>query len=1342
MDVPRSVHDAVIESVEDILKKPMEESFSNDVLHPSLTKKEKIEAEAKKIKAVLQSFAPESHDQVLQTFVKCLFQQQNKSRLYFLCNVLESLVENNTISAKPVSDHLLAYEGLTFKDQLHWRATFNTLRNIVGGVHYKEARDLLKIVLEKCQEKEGCNTSAGDHATALIQIDESLKVIEYILDRNACLLPGYFAVNEITKVCGGTTAWPHWGLGKLLSDYINSFNFAAQMVSICGRSRLLPVVGHSVSTNNVWRLNTNTLSFMLNGPLPYEKDLTDPQTGLMRYVLQQPYSREMASNMLGLNKQTKQRCEALENQLVDQVVMAIEKCEESNSQDGNGENAQLLWQHLSSQLIYFVLFQFASFPHMVTSLYEKLNGKNLKKGRDHLMWVLLQFISGSIQKNSLADFLPVMKLYDLLYSDSEVIPIPDVNSAHCTHAFAGTCIWIHINKKAQGDHVKLHRPIPFALNDHMEFLRQTLQLKNLMLNDFKVALLCNAYSTDTNCFSVPMGHLLESIYGNNKTTTLLPGNVVASSPIKPLSMSLLDSLTVHAKMSLIHSIVSRVIKLAKSKSSVALAPALVKTYSRLLVYTEIESLGIKGFISQLLPTVFSSNAIGILHTLLEMFSYRMHHIQIHYRVQLLTYLNSMANIQQANQNQLHLCVETTALRLITSLGSAEVQPHLSRLSSEPKGILAGESEELNRVFVLTIARAMHITGADSFSTNWAKDILLSVMQSTPLGWPTATLQCFPTSLSDFFNQTPVAKEDKNLLRKMVETEYKKWKSMANENDIIAHFSMQGIPPLFLCIIWKNLIEENRVTPTAYKVLDRLGPRALSNHLRTFVDFLVVEVALQSQNITRYVEAVNDMIWKCNIITIDRLILCLVLRNMDSKESNIRFLLTQLILIQCKDFKQRVQDFVKDNSPEHWQTTNCHEKHMNFHRIYPEKFFFEGIQDMNSPIQHQYLPVYFGNVCLRFLPVFDVAIHRLIETPAVHKVLENILQEIGRLFKFHDRPITYLYNTYYYYEKLLADRPVLKRRLLQTIASAFSDIRPRNWCLTDAYLMYLERGHDEIEWMPDSDYYLKIVGRLSDTITGKSPPPFPECDWRFNEFPNPAAHALYVSCVELMALPVSSQVVGSALLDVCLKSSCQIPRNEIMSWMNAVGLILTSLPELCWWSVLSDQIVKTLQSQELVNLGNSSSSNLFEKLNFKKSHAAYAERDCSSLLCLCHAIWHHAGIGQLSLLPVFLKDRIKPMIKREDQFIYVCHLVGPFLQRLHGERTRSLLDLTVELYQILLNVDKASEHLHLMDPISDFLYHIKYMFVGDGVKAETENVIRNLRPALQLRLRFISHISVE
>ena len=61
-------------------------------------------------------------------------------------------------------------------------------------------------------------------------------------------------------------------------------------------------------------------------------------------------------------------------------------------------------------------------------------------------------------------------------------------------------------------------------------------------------------------------------------------------------------------LSLIHHIVNKNIMTAihHQATAVALSPALVETYSRLLVYTEIETLGIKGFIckSLLTPTLF------------------------------------------------------------------------------------------------------------------------------------------------------------------------------------------------------------------------------------------------------------------------------------------------------------------------------------------------------------------------------------------------------------------------------------------------------------------------------------------------------------------------------------------------------------------------------------------------------------------------------------------------------------------------------------------------------------------------------------------------------------------
>lgn len=65
---------------------------------------------------------------------------------------------------------------------------------------------------------------------------------------------------------------------------------------------------------------------------------------------------------------------------MDLVVYAMERSETEEHFDADiGGTSQLLWQHLSSQLIFFVLFQFASFPHMVLSLHQKVSGRTMRK---------------------------------------------------------------------------------------------------------------------------------------------------------------------------------------------------------------------------------------------------------------------------------------------------------------------------------------------------------------------------------------------------------------------------------------------------------------------------------------------------------------------------------------------------------------------------------------------------------------------------------------------------------------------------------------------------------------------------------------------------------------------------------------------------------------------------------------------------------------------------------------------------------------------------------------------------------------------------------------------------
>ncbi|XP_078068990.1 mediator of RNA polymerase II transcription subunit 23 isoform X2 [Mustelus asterias] len=1321
----------------------IEEAFAGMFMDTAEDEKTKLISCLGAFRQLWTNLPPESHEQCVQWIVRFIHGQHNPKRISFLYDCLAMAVESGLLPPRLVCETLINSENLEWERMQLWALTFKLVRKIIGGVDYKGVRDLLKAILEKIQTIPNTVSSA-----VVQQLQTAKDVVAYILDRNACLLPAYFAVTEIRKLYPEGKL-SHWLLGNLASDFVDSFRPTARINSICGRCSLLPVVNNSGAICNSWKLDPTTLRFPLRGLLPYDKDLFDPQTALLRYVLEQPYSRDMVCNMLGLNKQTlniaqhKQRCPVLEDQLVDLVVYAMERSETEEKFDDGG-TSQLLWQHLSSQLIFFVLFQFASFPHMVLSLHQKLAGRGLIKGRDHLMWVLLQFISGSIQKNALADFLPVMKLFDLLYPEKECIPVPDISKPQSTHAFAMTCIWIHLNRKAQNDNSKLQIPIPHSLKLHHEFLQQSLRNKSLQMNDYKIALLCNAYSTNSECFTLPMGVLVETIYGNGSLRISLPGtNCTASGSITPLPMNLLDSLTVHAKMSLIHSIATRVIKLAHAKSSLALAPALVETYSRLLVYMEIESLGIKGFISQLLPNVFKSHAWGILHTLLEMFSYRMHHIQPHYRVQLLSHLHSLAAVPQTNQNQLHLCVESTALRLITALGSSEVQPQFTRFLNDPKTVLSAESEELNRALILTLARATHVTGSESIQGTWCKDILQTIMVFTPHNWASHTLSCFPAPLQAFFKQNNVPQESRFNLKKNVEEEYRKWKSMTNENDIITHFSMQGSPPLFLCLLWKMLLETDHINQIGYRVLERIGARALVAHVRTFADFLVYEFSTSAggQQLNKCIEILNDMVWKYNIVTLDRLILCLALRSHEGNEAQVCYFIIQLLLLKPNDFRNRVSDFVKENSPEHWLQNDWHTKHMNYHKKYPEKLYFEGLAEQVNPpvqIQPQYLPIYFGNVCLRFLPVFDIVIHRFLELLPVSKSLETLLDHLGGLYKFHDRPVTYLYNTLHYYERHLRDRTNLKRKLVHAVIGSLKDNRPQGWCLSETYLKSAMNAREDNPWVPDDTYYCKLIGRLVETMAGKSPGPFPNCDWRFNEFPNPAAHALHVTCVELMALSVPGKEVGNALLNVVLKSQPLVPRENITAWMNAIGLVITALPE-PYWIVLNDRIVSVINSATLTSdtewVGYP-----FQLFDFTACHQSYCEMYCSYVLALAHAVWHHSSIGQLSLIPKFLTEVLKPLVKTEFQLLYIYHLVGPFLQRFQQERTRCMLEIGIAFYEMLQNIDQNSKHLSYMDPICDFLYHVKYMFTGDSVKDQVEKIICTLRPALKLRLRFVTHIS--
>lgn len=127
-------------------------------------------------------------------------------------------------------------------------------------------------------------------------------------------------------------------------------------------------------------------------------------------------------------------------------------------------------------------------------------------------------------------------------------------------------------------------------------------------------------------------------------------------------------------------------------------------------------------------------------------------------------------------------------------------------------------------------------------------------------------------------------------------------------------------------------------------------------------------------------------------------------------------------------------------------------------------------------------------------------------------------------------------------------------------------------------------------------------------------------------------------------------------------------------MNAIGLLLTALPE-SYWGVLNDRIIQligTLPEVEdifQVSLRHESKAKLsilamfacvrshlpslrfqhfFQYMDLTAKQRAYTESSMSYIVALVHAVWYHASIGQISQIPAFVSEKLKPIIKREEQ----------------------------------------------------------------------------------------------
>lgn len=119
-----------------------------------------------------------------------------------------------------------------------------------------------------------------------------------------------------------------------------------------------------------------------------------------------------------------------------------------------------------SNLIYQHLFSKATDDYLSGF---QIEGKNIHKScaRDHIMWMFLQCLFS--KSNFPYDYLAFLKLYDHLYPDTEMLPVPDPSNSHCVISLAVSNIWVHMHRRCSQstDQKAKTRPIPSILRDHL-----------------------------------------------------------------------------------------------------------------------------------------------------------------------------------------------------------------------------------------------------------------------------------------------------------------------------------------------------------------------------------------------------------------------------------------------------------------------------------------------------------------------------------------------------------------------------------------------------------------------------------------------------------------------------------------------------------------------------------------------------------------------------------------------------------------------------------------------------------------------------------------------------------
>ncbi|EYC24424.1 hypothetical protein Y032_0014g2497 [Ancylostoma ceylanicum] len=1054
--------------------------------------------------------------------------------------------------------------------------------------------------------------------------------------------------------------------------------------------------------------------------LPYKAELRAPQTYLLYTVIRQPRGKEVLSGLLRQVTHGRTQWDEILSVLISETMAEVQKLPEEV------EIPRYQWENLMSIIMYGITQKHINLSRLLSLLSNVLVKTGYRRARDEVMWIMLQ-IAGTFQPHLQKEQVEEMaRLYNLLFSDDVVWTGASDHPSQLVRFLAAACMW-NILDGSEG-----LPPPSECLATQIEFVRSNTGPPDEAMQ----AVLDNAFRHES-----PISRNVHAIFQQRldgqptDEPHILPYGRAANNKLDAFDMQFLDALTLRAKINLLISTCF----VSLHKVDRLPSPACVETCARILTSIEFDY-GLTNFIAILNRSITAAlspaPADGLNHKdqcymLLDLLCYRLPSIPMNFRA-------AMSHTHDPTPAGLRLCM---------TIHSAMAQQHVA----SNHGLYSAMEHTLMRQWAWNLLPDT-ISLAHLFVDNAFGNTLLNLnswLVYNPMDNSRAGRLVICPELSSLpltAQRTAITLEEDpakaeafqvlyfSLFQREVHTDFMQMRGQP-EMSWMEYMSMPSRQPTILCVIFRYLIESppehQMLSPVIYQILDRQTCREHVLAVNALTDYIISQCSAEKNSeefLPMMIRVLNMMVFHRHVMTFDRLLLSLVLHPATDHASQIAMVIVQALL-NCTEINERIDFYCRYipkrdvDAPEHFRRL------AEYHRKFPEMTFAEManrppmMAEMVNPRAHY--PIYYGSLIERLLPILDFTLARALELQ-VDNIFSTILTTCGPIYKFHPYPITFLYTILFCMHEQLGHHPRARQFVLAILCQGDQS------SLTQSFI---NDNHQRVY------SFEELVYELADRIITCSefiltPPSYVAPDWRFAEYP-PAAQALYLACIELLASPHTPEHIVPAMINLLVSSRAQPPRPYLM--LNAIALLLTALPE-AYCRVLQNEFLAVIDSGVLAEM-------TFEEIVFDEFEERQLLQMASRPLIVnvvAQAYWYHSNLTSLSKLISTFAGEVCSRANTENDLWYALRLVVPLLQRCYDWREKVKHEESLKVVSILYTkigdiTERYGDILH-GDELCDLLYYFKYMFVGDFLRKEAEAAFPRFPPRMRERLKFYTSFS--